>query len=129
MSKYYWGTGRRKTAVARVRVKAGSGNIEVNDKDMKDYFPQDFQRTKVTEPLNLLKMRDRYDIFVNVEGGGLSGQAGAIRLGISRALVKMDETLRNDLKQAGFLKRDSRMKERRKYGHKKARKTKQTSKR
>ncbi len=129
MGKYYWGTGRRKTSVARVRIKAGNGNIEVNDKKYDDYFQTRKQKDLVMQPLDLLGMQDRYDIFVNVNGGGLNGQAGAIRHGISRALVEMDESLRNELKQAGFLKRDDRMKERRKYGRKKARKRKQTSKR
>ena len=129
MGKYYWGTGRRKTSVARVRIKAGNGNIEVNDKKYDDYFQTKKQEDLVMQPLDLLGMQDRYDIFVNVNGGGLNGQAGAIRHGISRALVEMDESLRNELKQAGFLKRDDRMKERRKYGRKKARKRKQTSKR
>jgi len=129
LGKYYWGTGRRKTSVARVRIKAGNGNIEVNDKKYDDYFQTRKQKDLVMQPLDLLGMQDRYDIFVNVNGGGLNGQAGAIRHGISRALVEMDESLRNELKQAGFLKRDDRMKERRKYGRKKARKRKQTSKR
>ncbi|TYB30652.1 MAG: 30S ribosomal protein S9 [Candidatus Mcinerneyibacterium aminivorans] len=129
MGKYYWGTGRRKTSVARVRIKAGSGNIEVNDEKYDEYFQTKKQKDLVMQPLNLLNMQDRYDIFVNVNGGGLNGQAGAIRHGLSRALVEMDESLRNELKQAGFLKRDDRMKERRKYGRKKARKRKQTSKR
>jgi small subunit ribosomal protein S9 len=129
LGKYYWGTGRRKTSVARVRIKAGSGNIEVNDEKYDEYFQTKKQKDLVMQPLNLLNMQDRYDIFVNVNGGGLNGQAGAIRHGLSRALVEMDESLRNELKQAGFLKRDDRMKERRKYGRKKARKRKQTSKR
>jgi len=129
LSKYYWGTGRRKTSVARVRIIAGKGKIEVNEMNYEDYFNTEKQKDLIQQPLNLLNINNRYDIFINVNGGGLNGQAGAIRHGIARALVEMDESFKNDLKKAGFLKRDDRMKERRKYGHKKARKTKQTSKR
>ena len=118
MSNVYWGTGRRKTAVARVRVMAGKGNVTVNSKNIDEYFNVPAFKEVVMQPLVLLNMANRYDVFVTVNGGGKSGQAGAIRHGVARSLVKMDETLRPALKKAGFLKRDPRMKERKKYGQK-----------
>ncbi len=125
----YWGTGRRKTAVARVRLVPGNGNIVVNDKDVQDYFNRKSLIQDLTSPLELTNTTDNLDVLVNVNGGGLSGQAGAVRLGIARALLEVDADYRKPLKDAGYLTRDSRMKERRKYGHKKARKSPQFSKR
>ncbi len=125
----YWGTGRRKTAVARVRLVPGDGNIVVNDRDVQDYFNRKSLIQDLMSPLELTNTTDNLDVLVNVNGGGLSGQAGAVRLGIARALLKVDGDYRKPLKDAGYLTRDSRMKERRKYGHKKARKSPQFSKR
>ncbi|NLC66780.1 MAG: 30S ribosomal protein S9 [Clostridium sp.] len=125
----YLGTGRRKTSVARVRLLPGSGKVTVNNRDADEYFGLETLRTTVNQPLVLTNTKDSYDVLVNVHGGGFTGQAGAIRHGISRALLQADETLRPELKKAGFLTRDSRMKERKKYGFKKARKSAQFSKR
>ncbi|MFW5991837.1 MAG: 30S ribosomal protein S9 [Halanaerobiaceae bacterium] len=125
----YRGTGRRKTSVARVRLVPGSGKILVNDIDVNDYFGRDTLIKDLKTPLDITKTLDTFDVLVNVKGGGLSGQAGAIRHGISRALLKVDEDYRSPLKKAGMLTRDPRMKERRKYGLKKARKAPQFSKR
>lgn len=122
-------TGRRKNAVARVRLIPGTGRIIVNGKDLSEYLASKWLEYEVTAPLRLVNMDGRFDVVSNVCGGGLSGQAGAIRHGIARALVKIDETLKPVLKKAGFLTRDPRMKERRKYGLKKARKAPQFSKR
>lgn len=123
------GTGRRKKSVARVRLLPGTGAININSKSIEDYFGMETLKVIAKQPLTLTESLDKYDIFVNVHGGGFTGQAGAIRHGISRALLKADENLRGDLKKAGFLTRDSRMKERKKYGLKKARKAPQFSKR
>lgn len=125
----YYGTGRRKTSVARVRILPGSGNITVNKKDLEDYFDYDTLKVIVKSPLEVTDNLDKYDVFVNVHGGGYTGQAGAIRHGISRALLKADSETRPALKQAGFLTRDPRMVERKKYGLKKARRAPQFSKR
>ncbi len=126
----YLGTGRRKKSIARVRIKPnGTGKIVINKKDINDYFVLGTLKLIVNQPLELTGQTANVDVFVNVHGGGLTGQAGAIRHGISRALVRMDENLRPELKKAGFLTRDSRMKERYKYGFKKARKSSQFSKR
>ncbi|HHW39817.1 MAG TPA: 30S ribosomal protein S9 [Syntrophomonadaceae bacterium] len=125
----YQGTGRRKTAIARVRIVPGEGKIVVNGRDAEDFFPKRSSIVMVKEPLELTKTAGRFDVIANVEGGGVSGQAGAIRLGLARALLKADPSLRPYLKKAGFLTRDPRMKERRKYGLKKARKAPQYSKR
>ncbi|MDO5707184.1 MAG: 30S ribosomal protein S9 [Andreesenia angusta] len=125
----YYGTGRRKTSVARVRLLPGSGNITVNKKDLEDYFDYDTLKVIVKAPLEITDNLDKYDVFVNVHGGGYTGQAGAIRHGISRALLKADSETRPVLKQAGFLTRDPRMVERKKYGLKKARRAPQFSKR
>ncbi|HCW74563.1 30S ribosomal protein S9 [Proteiniclasticum sp.] len=125
----YIGTGRRKKSVARVRLVPGSGEVTINKRDIKDYFGLETLMLVVNQPLVLTSTKNSYDVLVNVHGGGLSGQAGAIRHGISRALLKADETLRGELKKAGFLTRDPRMKERKKYGLKKARKSPQFSKR
>ncbi len=121
--------GRRKTSVARVYVKSGNGVVSVNHRDIKDYFPKATNRYVVNQPANLLKISDRYDINVNVRGGGTTGQAGAIRLGIARALIKLDPTIRGELKKAGFLTRDARKVERKKYGLAGARRSYQFSKR
>ena len=125
----YMGTGRRKTSVARVRLVPGSGNVTINKREIENYFGLETLITTVNQPLVLTNTKNSYDVLVNVHGGGLSGQAGAIRHGISRALLKADETLRGELKKAGFLTRDPRMVERKKYGLKKARKSPQFSKR
>ncbi len=125
----YMGTGRRKTSVARVRLVPGSGVVTINKREIKNYFGLETLIAIVNQPLVLTNTKNSYDVLVNVHGGGLSGQAGAIRHGISRALLKADETLRGELKKAGFLTRDSRMVERKKYGFKKARKSSQFSKR
>ncbi len=124
-----YGTGRRKESVARVRIIPGNGNITINKRSIDEYFGREVLRTIVRQPLVLTNTDDKYDIIVNVHGGGTTGQAGAIRHGIARALVTIDEDLRGPLKKAGYLTRDSRMKERKKYGLKKARRAPQFSKR
>jgi len=122
--------GRRKSSVARIYVASvGKGNITVNKRTLNDYFPKGTNRYVVNQPLNLLKVADKYEIKINVRGGGTTGQAGAIRLGIARALIKLDPTLRPDLKKAGFLTRDSRKVERKKAGLRGARAKFQFSKR
>lgn len=126
---YFWGTGRRKEAIARVRLLPGEGQIVINGRPMNDYFGLKTLRMVVERPLILTGVQGKYDVLVNVIGGGLSGQAGAVRHGISRALLKVDGSLRTTLKKAGMLTRDPREKERRKYGLKKARKRPQFSKR
>ena len=125
----YWGTGRRKKAIARVRLVPGSGTININKRSIEDYFGLDTLKLIVNQPLNLTNTAGKYDVFVNVKGGGLTGQAGAIRHGIARALVVADANLKTELKKAGYLTRDPRMKERKKYGIKKARRAPQFSKR
>jgi small subunit ribosomal protein S9 len=127
---YFYGTGRRKSAVARVRVYKGTGKITVNNKDINEYFGLETLKVIVKQPLAISKTEGQFDIICRVGGGGVSGQAGAIRLGIARALLQYDtENLRPILKAAGFLTRDSRMKERKKYGLKAARRAPQFSKR
>ena len=125
----YWGTGRRKTSVARVRLIPGNGKFIVNDKDIDEYFDFETLKTIAREPLVITEQLDKYDVLVNVQGGGFTGQAGAIKHGIARALIKADPELRPILKKAGHLTRDPRMKERKKYGLKKARRAPQFSKR
>ena len=125
----FWGTGRRKKAVARVRLMPGSGVIEVNKHSLDDYFGLETLKLIVNQPLVLTESAGKLDIYVNVRGGGATGQAGAIRHGISRALIELDEAYKPALKKAGFLTRDPRMKERKKYGLKKARRAPQFSKR
>lgn len=126
----YWGVGRRKKAIARVRILSGGENgIQVNKQPMDEYFKLDAQKYVVKQPLVLTNTANKYDVVVNVNGGGLTGQAGAVRHGIARALCEADPTLRGELKKAGFLTRDPRMKERKKYGLHKARKAPQFSKR
>ena len=127
-SKFY-GTGRRKSSIARVYLLSGKGNITINKKSIDEYFGLETLKVIVRQPLALLKADDRYDVIVTVRGGGFSGQAGAIRHGIARALCKADIENRPALKKAGFLTRDARMKERKKYGLKAARRAPQFSKR
>lgn len=122
-------TGRRKNAIARVRILPGTGKIDVNGKDLESYFRNPTLEQQVTAPFKATDTEGKFDLYVNVVGGGLSGQAGACRHGIARALTALDDSLRPTLKKAGFLTRDPRMKERRKYGLKKARKAPQFSKR
>ncbi len=122
-------TGRRKEAVARVRIRPGTGAITVNKRPLETYFPSETHRMIVTEPLRLAQLAESYDVDATMDGGGVSGQAGALRLGIARALVAVDDELRVTLKRAGFLTRDAREKESKKYGLKKARKAPQYSKR
>jgi small subunit ribosomal protein S9 len=122
-------SGRRKEAVARVYLKEGKGEITVNKKPLSDYFPLEWHRNTVQAPLSLTENDKKYDVLVNVRGGGISGQAEAIRLGISKALVEINEEYRSELRQAGFMTRDARVVERKKSGQKKARKRFQFSKR
>ena len=122
-------TGRRKEAVARVRLRTGEGKIVINGRTVEDFFPNPTHRMVLSEPLKVTSTTESYDIDATIHGGGVSGQAGAMRLGISRALIALDEELRPTLKKAGFLTRDSREKESKKYGLKKARKAPQYSKR
>jgi small subunit ribosomal protein S9 len=123
------GTGRRKEAVVRVRLLEGTGQFKLNDRPLEDYFPNPAHRRLVTEPLRVTNTLERYDVLANLDGGGVSGQAGALRHGIARALVDLDPELRVELKKRGFLTRDAREVERKKYGLKKARKAPQYSKR
>jgi len=124
-----YGTGRRKTASARVFLRPGKGDITVNDKSLNDYFGRQTSRMVVRQPLVTAEAGDRFDVIATVKGGGANGQAGAIRLGIARALVEYDETLRSPMRQAGFMTRDAREVERKKVGLAKARRAKQFSKR
>jgi len=126
---YVWGTGRRKTAVARVRLIPGTGKVEVNGRPFEEYFPTAALQNTVLAPLTLTKLVNSYDVFVNATGGGINGQAGALRLALSRALIQVDEALRGPLKVEGLLTRDPRMKERKKPGQPGARKRFQFSKR
>jgi small subunit ribosomal protein S9 len=128
-ANYYYGTGRRKTAVARVFIKAGSGKIVVNDKLVDDFFSRDTGRMVVRQPLELTQHLSTFDIMVNVSGGGESGQAGAVRHGITRALIEYDAELKPTLSKAGLVTRDAREVERKKVGFHKARRRKQFSKR
>lgn len=125
----YWGTGRRKTSVARVRIHSGPGTVNVNDRTIEDYFPRETSRMVVHQPFDVTHTRGTYDVIVNVDGGGVSAQAEAVRLGIARALLEVTPELRPALKKAGLLTRDSRAVERKKYGRHKARKRPQYSKR
>ena len=126
----FWGTGRRKKAIARVRlIPGGNGTIVINDRAFEDYFPQGTLQYIVKQPLVAVEAEGKYDVIVNVVGGGYTGQAGAIRLGVARALLEAEENCRPVLKAAGFLTRDPRAKERKKYGLKKARRAPQVSKR
>jgi small subunit ribosomal protein S9 len=125
----YYGTGRRKSATARVYLKAGSGRITVNDRSLDEFFGRETGRMIVRQPLEAVKLSSRFDITVKVDGGGITGQAGAIRHGITRALMKYDENLRKTLRDAGFVTRDAREVERKKVGRRKARRGTQYSKR
>lgn len=125
----YYGTGRRKSSVARVRLVPGSGKITINDREFSDYIPSAAVRLDVLQPLNMTATSTSYDVLVNVNGGGIVGQAGAIRHGISRALLEVNPEFRSVLKKAGMLTRDPRAKERKKYGLKGARRAPQFSKR
>ncbi len=129
MDEVFWATGRRKEAVARVRIKPGSGNIFINKRPIEDYFGRKTSQVIARQPLALTGNEDRFDVLVNVQGGGLSGQAGAVRHGITRALIEFDPDLRIPLKKAGYVTRDPRAKERKKYGLKGARARFQYSKR
>ena len=126
---YFYGTGRRKSSVARVRLYPGSGKITINNRDVDDYFGLETLKLIINQPFGVTGTAGKYDIVANVNGGGISGQAGAIRHGVARALLLADETYRPLLKKAGFLTRDPRMKERKKYGLKAARRAPQFSKR
>ncbi len=129
MANYFYGTGRRKNSVARVRLLPGTGNITINGRDIDDYFGLDTLKLIVRQPMEATNLTGKYDIVAKVSGGGVSGQAGAIRHGVARALLEADAALRPALKAAGFLTRDPRMKERKKYGLKAARRAPQFSKR
>ncbi len=126
---YFYGTGRRKKSVARVRVYPGTGSVTINGKDIEEYFGLETLNLIVNQPFGVTGTTGKFDVVANVNGGGISGQAGAIRHGIARALVSADEAYKPALKQAGFLTRDPRMKERKKYGLKAARRAPQFSKR
>lgn len=128
-STQYYGTGRRKTSTARVFIQAGKGNITINDRTIDQYFGREVARMVVRQPLDTVEMNDKFDILVTVKGGGSFGQAGAIRHGLTRALMEYDETLRPVLRKAGYVTRDAREVERKKVGLRKARKKRQFSKR
>lgn len=125
----YWGTGRRKNAVARVLLRVGTGKITINNREVEDYLPRFFWKSQAMEPLRLAGVDGKVDIMVNAHGGGLTGQSGAIRMGIARAIIKLNPDARPALKKAGMLRRDSRMVERKKFGQKGARGKRQFSKR
>ncbi len=128
-STQYYGTGRRKTSTARVFIKAGEGNITINKRSLDQYFGREVARMIVKQPLELVEMTDKFDLNITVKGGGSFGQAGAIRHGLTRALMEYDETLRPQLRAAGYVTRDAREVERKKVGLRKARKSTQFSKR
>ncbi len=129
MAEQYYGTGRRKSSAARVFIKPGSGNIVINKRSIENYFGRPTARMVVMQPLELVEMSEKLDLYITVTGGGISGQAGAIRHGITRALMQYDETLRPALRAAGFVTRDARRVERKKVGLRKARRRPQFSKR
>lgn len=126
---FFWGTGRRKSATARVRIRRGEGKIVVNKRAFEEYFPIPLTRKIIVQPLATTETLGKFDVFANITGGGGTGQAGALRHGIARALIKFNTELRPELKKSGYLTRDQRMKERKKYGLKKARRKPQFSKR
>ena len=128
-AKFFLSVGRRKESVARVKITPGKGVIRVNHRTFEDYFPRETHRIDITRPLEITGTTGRYDVTANIDGGGSSGQAGALRLGIARGLLKVDANFRSAMKKAGLLTRDSRAKERKKYGQKRARKRFQFSKR
>jgi len=125
----YHGTGRRKTSIARVWLRTGEGKISINDKPIDYYFPREVWRIQALEPLQVTQTAGKFDVFVDVSGGGLTGQAGAVRHGLARALIQVNEAFKKSLKGAGLLTRDSRMVESKKYGKRKARRGQQYSKR
>ena len=125
----YQATGKRKESVARVRIVPGTGKITINDRDLNEYFKRETAKVMIMEPLKLTGVEDTYDVIADIDGGGVTGQAGALRHGIARALLEVNTEFRSVLKKEGFLTRDSRIKERKKYGLKKARKRPQFSKR
>ncbi len=127
--KRYYATGKRKCAIARIYMKEGTGLLTVNKRNFDDYFTRDSLKMLIQQPLELVEKKGRFDFFVNVSGGGMAGQAGAVKHGISKVLVEYDQAMRSILKKAGFLTRDSRIKERKKYGQPGARKRFQFSKR
>ena len=129
MAENYYGTGRRKTSVARVTIQDGTGNFTFNGKEINQYFPSPLMRMTVEKPFKVVNLEAKFDVVVNVQGSGLSAQADAVSLGISRALIKMNPELRPKLKKAGLLTRDARQVERKKYGLKKARRAEQFTKR
>ena len=128
-TKYIMATGRRKESVARVYLREGKDKFRVNKRGFRDYFPRESHRLIINQPINVAGLQNKLDIFATINGGGTSGQAGALKHGISRAIIKLDETKRQVMKKAGFLTRDPRAKERKKYGRKRARKRFQYSKR
>jgi small subunit ribosomal protein S9 len=128
-NNYFWGTGRRKNALARVRVRPGNGEIKINDRTVEDYFPRLVWQSQVLQSLKVSSLEGKVDVFVRATGGGLTGQAGAAKMGIARALIKLNPDLRPALKKEGLLTRDSRMVERKKFGQKGARGKRQYSKR
>lgn len=125
----YWGTGRRKSAVARVLIRTGNGKITINNREVEDYLPRYCWKSQAMEPLKVAGVEGKVDVMINTHGGGLTGQSGAIRMGIARAIIKLDPETRPVLKKAGMLRRDSRMVERKKFGQKGARAKRQFSKR
>lgn len=128
-NSYFWGTGRRKNALARVRVRPGSGEVKINDKTVEEYFPRLVWQSQVAQSLKVANLEGKVDVFIRATGGGLTGQAGAAKMGIARALIKLNPDLRPALKKEGLLTRDSRMVERKKFGQKGARGKRQYSKR
>ncbi|MDR2180719.1 MAG: 30S ribosomal protein S9 [Synergistaceae bacterium] len=128
-NSYFWGTGRRKNALARVRVRPGNGEIKINDRTVEDYFPRLVWQSQVFQSLKVASLEGKVDVFVRASGGGLTGQAGAAKMGIARALIKLNPDLRPALKKEGLLTRDPRMVERKKFGQKGARGKRQYSKR
>jgi small subunit ribosomal protein S9 len=126
---YFWGTGRRKNALARVRIRPGDGTIKINEREVDEYFPRLVWQTQVMQSLRAVSLEGKVDVFARATGGGLTGQAGAVKLGIARALIKLNPELRPLLKKEGLLTRDSRMVERKKFGQKGARGMRQYSKR
>lgn len=129
MENYFYATGKRKCTIARVWLKEGEGKFIINDRTLEEYFPRETSRMIIKQPFEFTNTLGKFDVKVNVKGGGISGQAGAIRHGIAKALLEVDNNLRSTLKRIGFLTRDARIKERKKYGRKKARKRFQYSKR
>ena len=128
-NSYFWGTGRRKNALARVRVRSGNGEIKINDRTVEDYFPRLVWQAQVFQSLKVASLEGKVDVFIRASGGGLTGQAGAVKMGIARALIKLNPDLRPALKKEGLLTRDPRMVERKKFGQKGARGMRQYSKR